>query len=1054
MKPVELVLLMRDKTRQALTDAGRNLDGLTQDYEELICAIRDSEAAMQQSSRTAEQAASGYSGLQSVLMKIGGTTALIGLGKEIIRVRSEFQNTEASFRVFLGSAEKASAFMKELQSYSFNNVFEFKDLTQQASRLLAYQNSVSDIIPIIDKLSNIAAGANVPLEQLVDLYNKAKSQGKLLMLDIQQWQRAGVPVIQELAKQMNTTEAAIGDMVSAGKVGFEEINAVLNKITSSGGMFSGMMEEKMKTLGDSVGLLQDSITAMFNEIGEKSQDFLRDGILFANTLVENYEKIGKVLIALIATYGTYRTALAVDAVVRHVRELGSLAEAIRRTEIAQKLLNATILKNPYVLAASVVIGLVTAVWALYDGTNAQAESLKRLKSLQDDFNKSVETEKIQIDILFGRLKAAKEGTDEYQKAKDNIISKYGSYLDGLNEEIKTLKNVEAAYRAVSEAALQAAKDRAVEKGTQEAVDAYTQTWGKNISKIRDKFIEEFDEAKGTLLLDGLKESLSKGTDIPDEIKKAIDKFTTTPYSARVQINPINNAGVTSNPVDRLISEIRDSKKALDEEVKSINQIYGSISGPKDPGKKDPVFSKISDEIKDATDNVNRFKKELEDLRSGKTQPKKEGETVLSLIEAKTKELEEAEKALAVLTGKTGKENRAGSPADKAQKDAQEQADLLVKMADNEAKAELDRRQNKSDNEQKLLDIEQDGWDKRQKQIKLNHEKELLAIDKHARELIEKQREAERLAWKQSGGKGVFVPTVTSEEKLPQELQNEINTRRETADKTRAHADKALTDELVKQYQTYSEKRLEIEEKFNKDLAALKAANEDGKYDLNIEELKRQMTEALATLDNEFSGIKTAVEQLFDDMSQKAVGDMRHIASEAQAMIKFIADGEWDAEKAVRFGIKTEAQFKQLNAEWAKSPGKLDAVRRAVRELNNEADRSDTAFGKMSAGLQKIFDSKGQNDLKSGLDTLADGLRSVTEAGNLFADSLRNIGELAGSDIFSSIADGLSQVMNVADSTMRGARAGAAFGPVGAAIGAGLGSELLTRPKSNCRDFKN
>lgn len=54
-----------------------------------------------------------------------------------------------------------------------------------------------------------------------------------------------------------------------------------------------------------------------------------------------------------------------------------------------------------------------------------------------------------MDRLFGKLKNAKKGTDEYNSAKAAIIDQYGTYLNGLSEEIRTLKNVEGAYNAVT-----------------------------------------------------------------------------------------------------------------------------------------------------------------------------------------------------------------------------------------------------------------------------------------------------------------------------------------------------------------------------------------------------------------------------------------------------------------------------------------------------------------------------------------------------------------------------------------------------------------------------
>ena len=84
--------------------------------------------------------------MDDALSTIGDTfTRIVGIGaaggfiKEMFNVRSEMQNTEAMLKVFLGSAEKADKFFKELQGYAYNNVFEFKDLAQQSAQLLAYK---------------------------------------------------------------------------------------------------------------------------------------------------------------------------------------------------------------------------------------------------------------------------------------------------------------------------------------------------------------------------------------------------------------------------------------------------------------------------------------------------------------------------------------------------------------------------------------------------------------------------------------------------------------------------------------------------------------------------------------------------------------------------------------------------------------------------------------------------------------------------------------------------------------------------------------------------
>lgn len=285
----------------------------TLDIDDFNVSAQAMERRIQQVSATAEaesaQMETAFGRVASAFAGILGIGAAKSFVSQMIQVRSEMQNTEASFKVFLGTANKANEFFSDLQRYSYNNVFEFADLSKQAAQLLAFRNNAEDVIPIIDKLSNIAAGANAPLGEFVSLWNKAKANNKLLSQDIQMWESRGVPIVYELAQAYGKSEQQIRQMVSAGKVGFKELEIAINSLTDRGGMFAGMMQEKMKTLGDSIGLLQDNITNMFNELGAQNQGVLKAGIDLANRAVENYDKLGRMLAALVIGYGTYKAAV-------------------------------------------------------------------------------------------------------------------------------------------------------------------------------------------------------------------------------------------------------------------------------------------------------------------------------------------------------------------------------------------------------------------------------------------------------------------------------------------------------------------------------------------------------------------------------------------------------------------------------------------------------------------------------------------------------------------------------------------------------------------------
>lgn len=285
----------------------------TLDIDDFNVSAQAMERRIQQVTATAEaesaQMEGAFGRVAQAFAGIVGLGAAKSFVQQMIQVRSEMQNTEASFKVFLGTANKANEFFSDLQRYAYNNVFEFADLSKQAAQLLAFRNNVEDVIPIIDRLSNIAAGANAPLAEFVSLFNKAKANNKLLSQDIQMWESRGVPIVYELAQAYGKSEQQIRAMVSAGKIGFKDLETAINSLTDRGGMFAGMMQEKMKTLGDSIGLLQDNITNMFNELGAQNQGVLKAGIDLANRAVENYDKLGQMLGALVIGYGTYRAAV-------------------------------------------------------------------------------------------------------------------------------------------------------------------------------------------------------------------------------------------------------------------------------------------------------------------------------------------------------------------------------------------------------------------------------------------------------------------------------------------------------------------------------------------------------------------------------------------------------------------------------------------------------------------------------------------------------------------------------------------------------------------------
>ena len=178
---------------------------ITADNRTLLSTLEESRKAVSNAMKNIEE--SGMS-VETVFQRIERAAALSvagfslkGVIDQAIQTRSYFEDIESSMRVFLGSQEKAVEFTKKLQDAAYYNMFEFSDLADASKQLIAYRNNVEDVIPIINKLSEVATATKTPLAEMVSLYNRAKSTGTVDSNAIQSWATKGV-VLKDIMKDL------------------------------------------------------------------------------------------------------------------------------------------------------------------------------------------------------------------------------------------------------------------------------------------------------------------------------------------------------------------------------------------------------------------------------------------------------------------------------------------------------------------------------------------------------------------------------------------------------------------------------------------------------------------------------------------------------------------------------------------------------------------------------------------------------------------------------------------------------------------------------------
>lgn len=414
-------------------------------------------------------------------LSIHGVSQLLS---SLVRVTGEFELQKTTLAAMLGDLNQAETIIARIQSLAVESPFQFKELTTYAKQLSAFSVPAQELYDTTKMLADISAGLGVGMDRIVLAYGQVRSAAFLRGQEVRQFTEAGIPILDELAKQFSELEGRavstgeVFDKISARLVPFEMVAKVLKEMTSEGGKFYQMQEIQAETLKGKISNLKDAYEVMLNEIGSAHTEELKSGVDMVRKMVQNYEELGKTIAATVITFGVARTAIEVLSVT-----MGNMA--LKSATVVRSLRNvqAFALKNPYVLIAA---GITATGVALYKASTTLKDYEKVQHSVvesKDRFNKSVSTEIAKLDTLYAKLRLAKKGTEEYDSAKKQIFSQYSGYISELKAEGVAVNNLATVYVNLKNKISEANKERFLSSATKEI----EKTYAEGLDKLYKRF---------------------------------------------------------------------------------------------------------------------------------------------------------------------------------------------------------------------------------------------------------------------------------------------------------------------------------------------------------------------------------------------------------------------------------------------------------------------------------------------------------------------------------------------------------------------------------------
>lgn len=699
------------------------LFGLTQQQAEArlsVKRLKDEYAAFKEEAGETVEANEKMSvSLTKVLGVIGGVTALKNFATELVNVRGQFQQLEIAFSTMLKSKEKADKLMSELVDIAAKTPFDLQGVASSAKQMIAYGSSAENVGDELVMLGNVAAGVGSQLSEIAYLYGTLRTQGRAYAVDIRQFAGRGIPIYEELSKVLGVTKDEVSGLVKEGKVGFKEVEQAFKNMTSESGIYYNLMQEQSKSLTGQLSNLGDAWDTMLNEIGKDTQGIASAGISGLKGLIENYETVGKILIGLIATYGTYKTALIVVRIAQDTLTTRmELAILVTKAQtIAQKALNTVMKANPYVLVATVLAGLVATMWAFHDSTTASEKAQQKFNEEQKNFANQEEERKKKIEELIRVIQDETETEFSKIKAYEELQRYSPALSSAYTREQLAVLNLAEANKELN-------KER--DKNSYENILKNIQQWEEKIKSLNASLK---NAGQGAPLIASQIESAKANL---NKWKSALSEYNRLKKETEENSKPVEVKLMEARSNrEQIIREYNIARQILQEEQEKIKNfpfatipidvqirfnnaqaalkgIDGTISGLE--SQREASEKTYQQAYKEAKAVYEAKLKAVEDAKKGTE----------SAYKKAVEELEAAEKSYKSLGGVTGdtlakQENNAKKDAERQKKEQQQVAEELLQL--------------RRTNQQEEINLMEEGSEKKRRQIELDYQKEIDAYNK-------------------------------------------------------------------------------------------------------------------------------------------------------------------------------------------------------------------------------------------------------------------------------------------------------------------------------------
>jgi len=354
----------------------------------------------------------------------------------LIDTNIQMEQAEIGFETMLGSAAKAKAFLSDLQKFAAKTPFEFTQLREASTRMLAFGFAAEQVLPMLTAVGDATSAMGLGAEgvnRVIIALGQMKAKAKVSADEMLQLTEAGIPAWDILAKAMGKSTAEVMKLSERGLIPADK--AIQDIVDGMESRFPGMMNAQSKTLGGMISNLKDWSELAGRTLGkglfEQIKPRVEGALEYLNKLTQSgqLERWGRDLGNVFAfAVDHLREFLAIAAgaatvfiLTKSVEGLSLALTGLRSAEllatVATDGLTKALLRNPFGLVAAgiglLVGALVMAKTRTVEYTGALSNQTVALRNQYEETSKSVQAKQDEIGVISTQINSLEKLRSDY-----------------------------------------------------------------------------------------------------------------------------------------------------------------------------------------------------------------------------------------------------------------------------------------------------------------------------------------------------------------------------------------------------------------------------------------------------------------------------------------------------------------------------------------------------------------------------------------------------------------------------------------------------------------